>query len=107
METQDWVFEAATGEHLEMHITYERGSANKGNPVDTRFYSAKPPSFYQISRDERAVDIVRNVTTNPPDRVKSFSFKGSGGAYGKLFDGAHKYVSWDVNLWVNRSVFAP
>ena len=70
LDSQDWVFSAATGEHLEMHIKYERGLANKGNPADTKFYSAKNPSFYQVSRQEQALDILRNVTTTPPDRGK-------------------------------------
>ena len=50
LETQDWVFAAATGEHLEMHIKCERGVGNKDNPSETRFYSAKNPTFYQLSR---------------------------------------------------------
>src|SRR6266481_2604048 len=29
MDSQDWVFTAASGERLEMHIKYERGVANK------------------------------------------------------------------------------
>src|SRR5579864_3226436 len=32
LESQDWVFGAATGEHLEMHIKNERGVANRANP---------------------------------------------------------------------------
>jgi len=59
-----------------VHITFERGVRNKGNPSEIRFYSAKNPSFYQISRQEQVLDILRYVTTNPPDRVKEFSFKG-------------------------------
>src|SRR5437879_1300437 len=31
LDSQDWVFAAATGEHLELHIKYERGVANKAN----------------------------------------------------------------------------
>jgi len=107
LDSQDWVFTAATGEHLEMHIKYERGVANKGNPTETRFYSAKNPGFYQISRDERVLDILRNVTTTPPDRVKEFSFKGSGGSYARLFDGTEKMLSWDNILWITRSVLVP
>ena len=106
-DSQDWVFGATTGEHLELHIKYERGSANKNNPADTKFYSAKNPNFYQISRQEQVLDILRNVTTTPPDRVKEFSFKGSGGSYAKLFDGTEKPLSWDNILWINRSVFLP
>ena len=107
LDSQDWVFAAATGEHLEMHIKYERGVGNKGNPSDTKFYSAKNPSFYQISRQEQVLDILRNVTTTPPDRVKEFSFKASGGSYAKLFDGTEKALSWDNILWLNRSVLLP
>ncbi|MBI2150028.1 MAG: hypothetical protein HYU27_05415 [Acidobacteria bacterium] len=107
MDSQDWVFGAANGEHLEMHIKYERGVGNKGNPNDTKFYSAKNPSFYQISRQEQVLDILRNVTTNPPDRVKEFSFKAGGGGYSKLFDGTERVLSWDNILWINRSVLLP
>jgi hypothetical protein len=107
LDSQDWVFSVATGEHLEMHIKYERGSGNQGNPADTKFYSAKNPSFYQISRQEQVLDILRNVTITPPDRVREFSFKASGGSYAKLFDGSEKVLSWDNILWINRSVLLP
>jgi len=107
IDSQDWVFVANTGERLEMHIKYERGVANKGNPADVKFYSAKIPTFYQISRQEQVLDILRNATTNPPDRVKEFSFKAGGGTYSKLFDGTEKLLSWDNILWINRSVSVP
>ena len=87
VDSQDWVFVAASGERLEMHIKYERGVANKANPAEVKFYSAKTPGFYQISKQEQVLDILRNATTNPPDRVKEFSFKAGGGSYSKLFDG--------------------
>ena len=107
LDSQDWVFAASTGERLEMHITFERGVANKGNPNEVKFYSAKNPTFFQISRQEQVLDILRNVTTTPPDRVKKFSFKGSGGSYARLFDGTEKLLSWDNILWINRSVLLP
>jgi hypothetical protein len=107
LESQDWVFGAGTGERLELHIKCERGVGNKGNQSDTKFYSAKNPGFYQISRQEQVLDILRNATTNPPDRVKEFSFKASGGSYGKLFDGTEKLLSWDNIIWLNRSVLLP
>ncbi len=105
--SQDWSFTAATGEHLELHIKYERGSGNKGNPNDTKFYSSKTPAFYQISHQEQVLDILKNVTTNPPDRVKEFSFKASGGAYSKLFEGPPNVLSWDNIIWINRSISLP
>ena len=106
-ESQDWVFAAASGEHLELHIQFERGVGNKSSPADVKFYSAKNPSFYQISKQEQVVDILRNVTTTPTDRVKEFSFKASGGAFAKLFDGTEKPLSWDNIIWINRSVSLP
>jgi hypothetical protein len=107
MDAQDWRFAAAGGEHIEMHIKYEKGVANRGNPSDTRFYSAKNPGFYQISHQEQVLDILRNATTNPPDRVKEFSFNASGGSWAKLFDGTEKVLSWDNILWIQRSVLLP
>jgi hypothetical protein len=106
-ETQDWVFAAASGERLEMHIAYQRGTAAKRPSADTRFYSAKNPAFYQISRQEQALDIMRNVTTTPEDHVKSFTFKFGGGSWSKLFGGSEKVLSWDNILWLNRTVLLP
>src|SRR5579864_1329004 len=107
LESQDWVFAAASGERLELHIKYEKGVGNRTTPTEVKFYSAKNPSFYQISKQEQVLDILRNATTNPPDRVKEFSFKGSGGSFAKLFDGTEKVLSWDNILWINRSVLLP
>ena len=106
-ETQDWVFQAASGEHLELHITFDRGVANRGNPSETKFYSAKNPSAVQVSKQEQVLEILRNPTTNPPARVKAFSFKGSGGSFAKIFDGSEKPVSWDNIVWMQRSVSVP
>jgi hypothetical protein len=107
MDSQDWVFQAASGEHLELHIKYEHGVGNKGPSADVKFYSSKNPSVAQLSRQEQVLDILRNATTNPPDRVKEFSFKGSGGSYAKLFDGTERVLSWDNLVWLNRSVMQP
>lgn len=104
IDSQDWVFQAPGGEHLELHIVYEHGVANKGNPSEGKFYSARNPVTVQTWRQEQVLDILRNPTTNPPDKVKSFSFKGSGGSFAKLFDGTEKPVSWDNVIWLNRSV---
>jgi hypothetical protein len=107
LDSQDWNFAAATGEHLEFHIKFERGVANKTNPADLRFYSAKNPGFFQISHQEQVLDILRNATTNPPDRVKEYSFKAGGGSYSKLFDSTEKLLSWDNILWINRTISVP
>ena len=107
IDSQDWAMAAATGEHIEMHIRYERGVVARRAPSDTKYYSAKTPTFFQISRQESELDILRNATTNPPDRVKEFSLKGGGGSYARLFDGTEKVVSWDNIIWINRSILLP
>jgi hypothetical protein len=107
-ETQDWLFQAASGERLEMHIAFERGVANRNpKPSETKFYSAKNPATYQLSTQEQVLEILRNVTTSPPDRVKQYSFKGSGGSFAALFDGTEQTVSWDNILWMMRTVAVP
>jgi hypothetical protein len=105
-ESQEWAFAAASGERIEMKIKFTRGPANKTNPADVKFCSGKNPSFCQISHQEQVLDILKNATTNPPDRVSEFSFKGSGGSYAKLFDGTEKLLSWDHIVWINRTVTA-
>lgn len=107
IESQDWVFAAATGERLEMHITFERGVGNRRPPRDTRFYSAENPDFFQISRQQQVLDILKNETTNPRDRVRSFSITLGGGRYAQLFDGTERVLSWDNIVWLNREVFLP
>jgi len=107
LETQEWSFQAAGGERIAMSITFERGVPNRGNQNEVRFYSAKDPSVSQISRQERVLEILRNVTTTPPDRVREFSFDAGGGSYAALFDGTEEMLSWDNIMWVYRSVLQP
>jgi hypothetical protein len=106
VESQDWVFAAATGEHLELHVQYERGIANYRPTYERKYYSAKDPTKFQIAHEELVLDILKNVTTTPPDRVKSFSFNGGGGSLAKMFDGTEKVLSWDNILWMVRTVDA-
>ena len=53
------------------------------------------------------LEVLRNVTTTPPDRVTEFSFTGSGGSYAALFDGTERVLSWDNISWLTRSVLLP
>ena len=106
-DVQEWAFEAGTGEHLRMSIRYERGVGNRRGPREVKFYSAMDPSVYRLSRQEQVLDILRNVTTNPPDRVREFSFSGGGGSYAALFDGTDRVLSWDNIVWLSRSIVLP
>ena len=104
VESQDWVFRAASGEEVEMHIRFERGFGFRIGPGPVKFYSAQKAGFSQTSQQEEQLDILRNVTTNPADRVKAFSLKAGGGSFAKLFDGSEKVLSWDDILWLERAI---
>jgi len=105
---EDWSFSASApgGEHMQVHVKYERAPANKGGG-EVRFYNPADPSKYQIFKTEQVIDIARNVTTTPPDRVKEFSYSAGGGAIAGLFDGTEKVLSWDSFPWYSRTVLAP
>jgi len=103
---EDWDFAAASGEHMQVHVKYERAAANKGGG-EAKFFNPSDPRKYQIFETEQGIDITRNATTNPPDRVKEFSYKAGGGRIAALFDGTEKVLSWDSFPWYNRTVLAP
>ncbi len=107
VESQDWVFGAASGERLELHVVFEKSTPNRAAASDTKFYSARNPGLVQNHRQEQMVDILRNATTNPPDRMKEYSFKAGGGSFAKIFDGSETVLSWDNFIWVNRAVLTP
>jgi hypothetical protein len=107
IENEDtWDFTAANGEHLSLHLTYERGVARKVG-AETKFFSAADPSSYQIWKIDLGLDVVRNATVPVKDHVKAFEFKASGGRVAKLFDGSERVVSVDAFPWYNRAVSAP
>ena len=104
--TEDWDFAAAGGEHLQVHVKYERAPATKRGG-EVKFYNPADPSKYQLFKTEQAIDITRNATTNPPDHVKEFSYKAGGGRIAALFDGKEKVLSWDSFPWYMRTVSNP
>jgi hypothetical protein len=103
---ETWSLTAADGEHMELHLTYERGVARKVSS-ETKFYSAAAPDTYQIWKIDQGLDIMRNATVQMPDKVKSLDLKASGGKVGTLFDGTQRVVSVDALHWYNRVVSSP
>ena len=103
---ENWEFAIPGAEHMSVHVKYERAPAVKGGG-EVRFFNPSDPSKYQIFKTEQVIDIARNVTTTPPDRVKEFSYSAGGGAIGALFDGTEKVLSWDSFPWYSRTVMAP
>jgi hypothetical protein len=103
---ETWDFTAADGEHMELHLIYERGVARKVSS-EGKFYSAANANTYQIWKIDQGLDIMRNATVQVPDRVKDFQLKASGGKVGTLFDGTERVLSVDALHWYNRVVFSP
>lgn len=103
---ENWQFSEATGEHLNVHVKYQRGTPVKGGG-DVRFFDPADPRKFQIFRTEQGLDITRNATTHPPDHVMEFSYSIGGGKLGSLFDGTEKALSWDSFPWYDRSVLTP
>jgi hypothetical protein len=104
--SEQWEFTAASGEHMELQLKYDRGIGRKaGN--ETKFFSSVNPSFYQIFKVDQNLDIMRNATITVPDKVKEFHYKASGGKIGALFDGTERVLSIDCITWYNRAIYAP
>jgi hypothetical protein len=103
---ETWDFTSGDGEHMALHLTYERGVARKlGSEV--KFFSAAHPDFYQTWKIEQGLDIMRNATVQVKDKVKQFEFSATGGKVGKLVDGTERIVSVDSFHWYNRGVYLP
>jgi hypothetical protein len=104
--TENWEFTAASGEHMELHLKYDRGIGRKASN-ETKFFSSVNPGFYQIFKVEQNLDIMRNATITVPDKVKEFQYKASGGKIAALFDGSERVLSIDCLSWYNRTIYAP
>lgn len=106
MGQEDWKFAAASGAHMEAHITYERaGGTHSSSP--SNFYSAADPTNYEIWKVDQSLDIMRNVTVDVGTRVKDFSYTAGGGAIASLFDGTEKVLSLDSQPAYNRVASKP
>jgi len=104
--SEQWEFTAASGEHMELQLKYDRGVGRKANN-ETKFFSSVNPGFYQIFKVEQNLDIMRNATITVPDKVKEFQYKASGGKLASLFDGTERVLSIDCLSWYNRAIYAP
>jgi len=104
--SEAWEFTAASGEHMELHLKYDRGVGRKASN-ETKFFSSVNPGFYQIFKVDQNLDIMRNATITVPDKVKEFQYKATGGKLSSLFDGTERVLSIDAIAWYNRAIYAP
>jgi hypothetical protein len=103
---ETWDFQAAGGEHLAAHITYQR-KAPVHLTSEVKFFSPADPSVYQIVRMDQGLDIMRNASIAVADHVRSFEYTATGGKFAALFDGTERVLSWDSIPWHNRSISKP
>ena len=103
---ETWDFQAAGGERLTVHLTYERGAPVRLGS-ETKFFAGTDPASYQVVRIEQGLDIMRNMTTHVPDHVRSFAYTAAGGRFAALFDGTERVLSWDAIPWHNRAIYRP
>ena len=104
--SEDWDITAANNAHATLHVEYISAPANK-SATAVNFYNPANPAMMQIFRTEQATDVTRNITTNPPDRVREFSYSAKGGKFATLFDGTEKPLSWDSQPVYSRIVGTP
>ncbi len=107
IETQYWSLETATGEYLKLNISFERGTPNLRPPRDRLYCSSVMPETCQLAKQQQMLEVLKNVTTNPRDRVRAYTFTAGGGQYADLFDGTERLLSWDNILWVRQDIFIP
>ena len=104
---ENWVFAAANGERMEVHLKYERGAGRRNPTQEVKFFDPRNPASYQIFKVDSGLDIMKNVSVPVKDKVKEFSYKATGGNLGALFDGTEKVLSWDSFHWYNRGIYTP
>jgi hypothetical protein len=104
---EDWDFTTANGEHMGLHLKYERGVARKGSG-EIKMFSGANPGFYRIARITQGLVPMRNATVPAPrDLVSEFGYTASGGNLGALFDGKERVISIDSIQWHNRAIYLP
>ena len=103
---EDWDFAASNGEHVTLHLKFERGTARTSGG-DVKMFSAVDPEHFQIVRNAQGLDPMRNATVPARDPISEFSYNASGGILASLFDGNQRVISIDAIEWNTRALFKP
>jgi hypothetical protein len=106
MVTEDWDFTGAKGEHVTVHLKFERGAARKSGG-DIKIFSAANPDNFQIVKNAQGLDPMRNVTVPARDPISEFSYSAGGGMLASLFDGKERVISIDAIQWNTRAMYRP
>ncbi|MGE3958520.1 MAG: hypothetical protein AB7H96_17550 [Vicinamibacterales bacterium] len=101
---ETWSFAAASGERVDLRLTYRRGPVTKAH-VDSVVRSGARPEFQRTYRIDQASDAVRSAST--PDRVEQLSFKASGPALASIFDGTETLLGVTTIPFYVREISIP
>lgn len=99
-----WAFAAASGERIDLRITYRRGPVTKAH-VDSVVRSALKPEFQRTYRIDQATDVLRSAST--PDRVEQLSFRATGPRLAALFDGSEALLGVSALPFYVREISIP
>jgi hypothetical protein len=102
--TEYWEFAAASGERLEVRLSYRRAAPVKSH-VEARVRSGKHPEFTRTYRIDQAADVLRGAAST--DRITDLTFRASGAALATLFDGTEQLLSVTSVPWYVREVSVP
>lgn len=101
---EHWQFAAASGEKVDLSLTYRRGPATRAK-VESVVRSGRTPEFQRTYRIDQATDVVRSA--NAPDRVERLSFSATGGTFSKVFDGTQTLVAVTAMPYYVRDISIP
>jgi len=102
--TEHWEFAAASGERIDVQLSYRRAPGVRSR-AETVVRSARHPDFRRTYRIEQTSDVIRSVTT--PDRIDRIEIKAGGPTIGPLFDGTEKLVSVAIVPHYVREISVP
>lgn len=102
--TEHWEFAAASGEHLELRLSFRRAAPVRSH-VETTMRSGTHPEVTRTYRIDQAVDLLRSAATD--DRIVALTFSATGPSFASLFDGAEQLLSVTSLPWYAREVAVP
>ena len=102
--TEHWEFAAASGERLELRLSYRRATPVRSH-IETKVRSGSHPEFTRTYRIDQAADVLRGAASD--DRIAALTFRATGASFASLFDGTERLLSVTSLPWYAREVSVP
>ncbi len=102
--TEHWEFATASGERVDLNMSYRRATPVKSH-VETKVRSGKHPEFTRTYRVDQATDVLRSAAS--ADRIADLTFSATGAMMATLFDGSERMLSVTSVPWYVREVTVP